>query len=82
MKEFDKETIIGKVRKILETDFVLDMEDVTLESTCDDLGMESLDHVEFTMDIEEDFNIDIDDDDAEKWRTVGDVVKYLDELDE
>ena len=45
----------------------------------DDLGADSLDTVELVMAFEEEFGIDIPDDDAEKMQTVGDAMKYLEE---
>lgn len=42
-----------------------------------DLGFDSLDIVEFTMDVEQKFGIDIADEDAERWKSVGDVKGYL-----
>ena len=47
-------------------------------SFIDDLGADSLDTVELIMKMEEDFGIEIPDEDAEKLKTVGDVVNYLD----
>ncbi len=46
-------------------------------SFIDDLGADSLDIVELVMTMEEEFDLDIPDDDAEKMKTVGDVVKYI-----
>ena len=45
----------------------------------DDLGADSLDTVELVMALEEEFGIEISDEDAEKIQTVGDVTKYIDE---
>jgi acyl carrier protein len=45
----------------------------------DDLGADSLDTVELVMAFEEEFDIEIPDEDAEKLETVGDAVKYLNE---
>jgi len=45
----------------------------------DDLGADSLDIVELVMALEEEFGIDIPDDDADKMKTVGDAMKYLQE---
>ena len=49
----------------------------TQASFIDDLGADSLDTVELVMAFEEEFGIDIPDEDAEKIRTVGDVVGYI-----
>lgn len=46
-------------------------------SFIDDLGADSLDIVELVMEFEKEFNIDIPDEDAEKLRTVGDAIGYL-----
>lgn len=48
-------------------------------SFVDDLGADSLDTVELVMDFEEKFGVEIPDEDAEKIRTVGDAIKYLEE---
>jgi acyl carrier protein len=46
-------------------------------SFIEDLGADSLDIVELVMEFEKEFNIDIPDEDAEKLRTVGDAIGYL-----
>lgn len=46
-------------------------------SFIDDLGADSLDIVELVMTMEEEFDLDIPDEDAEKMKTVGDVTKYI-----
>ncbi len=46
-------------------------------SFIDDLGADSLDIVELVMTMEEEFDLDIPDEDAEKIKTVGDVTKYI-----
>ncbi|HPP66574.1 MAG TPA: acyl carrier protein [bacterium] len=48
-------------------------------SFIDDLGADSLDTVELVMDFEEKFGVEIPDEDAEKIRTVGDAINYLEE---
>lgn len=50
---------------------------ITTESKLDDLGLDDLDKVEFIMGLEEEFGIEIPDEDAEKWVTVGDGLKCL-----
>ena len=50
---------------------------VAKASLVDDLGADSLDVVELVMSMEESFNIEIPDDEAEKIQTIGDAVSYL-----
>ena len=50
---------------------------VPAASFIDDLGADSLDIVELVMTMEEEFDLDIPDEDAEKMKTVGDVTKYI-----
>ena len=58
----------------------VEAKEVTLEATfTDDLGADSLDVVELVMALEEEFEMEIPDEDAEKLSTVGDVVKYVEE---
>jgi acyl carrier protein len=67
-----------KVLKIIEEQLGVDPERVKPESSfIDDLGADSLDIVELVMAMEEEFEIEIPDEDAEKLRTVQDVMKYL-----
>ena len=67
-----------KVLKIIEEQLGVDRERVKPESSfIDDLGADSLDIVELVMAMEEEFEIEIPDEDAEKLRTVQDVMKYL-----
>ena len=55
-----------------------DDEKITMEaSLAEDLNIDSLDAVEIIMGIEEEFGIEIPDDEAEKFQTVGDLVKYV-----
>jgi acyl carrier protein len=67
-----------RVKEIISDTLGLDPETVTAESDIIvDLGADSLDTVELLMEVEEEFGIEVRDEDAEKMRTVGDVVKYL-----
>lgn len=51
--------------------------EITPETTLDDLGVDSLDMVEIVMALEDEFDIAIDDSDAEKFDTVKDITDYL-----
>ena len=67
-----------KVKSIICDQLAVEAEKVTdTASFIDDLGADSLDIVELVMTMEEEFELDIPDDDAEKMRTVGDVIKYI-----
>ncbi len=69
-----------KVKSIIAEQLGVKMEEVTPEASfIDDLGADSLDTVELIMALEEEFNIEIPDEDAEKMTTVGDAVKYIDD---
>ena len=52
---------------------------VSKASFIEDLGADSLDTVELVMAFEEEFSVEVPDEDAEKLQTVGDVVKYIEE---
>ncbi len=69
-----------KVKEIVVDQLGADAADVTMEASfVDDLGADSLDVVELIMALEEEFNIEIPDEDAEKISTVGDAVAYIKE---
>ena len=69
-----------KVRDIDVEQLGSEADEVTLESTfIDDLGADSLDIVELIMAFEEEFNVEIPDEAAEKIKTVQDVVNYIDQ---
>ncbi len=73
-----RKILAGKVTAIISENLGVDEEDVSLESSfVDDLGGDSLDMVELVMAFEEEFDLEIPDEDAEKISTVGDVVKCL-----
>ena len=69
-----------KVRDIVVEQLGSEADEVTPESTfIDDLGADSLDIVELIMAFEEEFNVEIPDEAAEKIKTVQDVVNYIDQ---
>lgn len=69
-----------KIKAIIVEQLGVDESEVTPEAHfIDDLGADSLDTVELVMALEEEFGIEISDEDAEKIQTVGDAVKYIDE---
>ena len=71
-------TVQPKVKEVIVEQLGVDPERVKPEASfIDDLGADSLDIVELVMAMEEEFGIEIPDEDAEKLKTVGDVASYL-----
>ena len=69
-----------RVKQIVVEQLGVSEDEVSGDSSfVDDLGADSLDTVELVMAFEEEFGIDIPDEDAEQMRTVGDAIKYLNE---
>jgi len=67
-----------RVRKIIAEKLSVDLEEVVPEASfVDDLGADSLDLVELIMSMEEEFDTDISDEDAEKITTVQDAINYI-----
>lgn len=69
-----------KITEIIVEQLGVKAEEITPEASfVDDLGADSLDTVELVMALEEEFGIEIPDEDAEKIQTVGDAIKYIEE---
>ncbi len=69
-----------KVRDIIVEQLGVSPEEVVPEASfIDDLGADSLDIVELVMAIEEEFGLEIPDDDAEKLQSIGDAISYVEE---
>jgi acyl carrier protein len=67
-----------KVKEIISKELEVDVKQLAPEAKfIEDLGADSLDIVELVMALEEEFGIDIPDDEADKLRTVGDAMEYL-----
>lgn len=70
--------VFEKVREIIVEQLGVEEDEVTIESSfIDDLGADSLDIVELIMALEEEFDMEIPDEEAEKISLVGDVVEYI-----
>ena len=70
--------VIDKVIAILCEQFELDENDITEDtSLVDDLGADSMDILDITMALEEEFDIEIPDEEAEELKTVRDIVNYI-----
>lgn len=69
---------LDQVKKIVAEQLGADENEITQDASfVDDLGADSLDIVELVMALEEEFNIEIPDEDAEKIKTITDAVKYI-----
>ena len=70
--------VFDKVKAIIVDQLGVDEDAVTMESSfLEDLGADSLDIVELIMALEEEFDLEIPDEEAEKITTVGDAVNYI-----
>jgi acyl carrier protein len=76
----EESNIESKVRDIIVEQLGVNAEQVTNDAKfIEDLGADSLDVVELVMAFEEEFGIEVPDDEAEKLVTVGDVVRYVED---
>ena len=72
--------VAEKVKSIIVEQLGVKVDDVTPQASfVNDLGADSLDTVELVMALEEEFGIEIPDEDAEKMATVGEAIKYIEE---
>jgi acyl carrier protein len=76
---FDKQDTTQRIRVIVAEKLSIDPNTITPQSTLQDLGADSLDMVEIIMNIEEEFGIQINDEEAEKLHTMAEVVDYVHE---
>lgn len=69
-----------KIRALLAEQFDVDEDTITMETNIeDDLGADSLDVVDLIMSLEDEFDIEVPEEDVEKLRTVASVVKFIEE---
>ena len=75
-----EKSIEEKVKDIIVEQLGVNPEQVTSQASfIEDLGADSLDIVELVMALEEEFGVEVPDEDAEKLQTVGDVIKYIED---
>ena len=75
-----EKTIEDKVKDIIVEQLGVNPEQVTPQAKfIEDLGADSLDTVELVMAFEEEFNVEVPDEEAEKLQTGGDVIKYIED---
>ncbi|WP_277443388.1 acyl carrier protein [Pelotomaculum isophthalicicum] len=71
-------SIVDKIKSIIVEQLGVEEDEVIPEASfVDNLGADSLDIVELVMALEEEFDLEIPDEDAEKIRTVGEAIKYI-----
>ncbi len=72
--------VLEKVKAILSEQFDVEEDTITSDTNiADDLGADSVDVVDLLMSIEDEFEIEIPDDEVENLKTVGEVVKYIED---
>jgi len=70
--------VLDKVKKIIADKLDIDESEISENSSfINDLGADSLDIVELIMELEEEFGLEIPEEEAEKIKTVGDAVRYI-----
>lgn len=75
------EDLEPRVKEIISRQLMVDEDELTLEASyVEDLGADSLDTVEMIMEFEDEFGIEIPDEDAEDLTTVGESIEYLETL--
>lgn len=67
------------MRNAIKKELGRDFDDITVSTAFDDMAMDSLEVVQMVMAIEEAFDIEIDDDDVDSLKTIGDLVDYIEE---
>lgn len=72
--------VLEKIKVILSNQFDVDEDSITTETNiADDLGADSLDVVDMLMSLEDEFDVEIPDEEVENIRTVGELVTYIEE---
>ena len=72
--------VLEKVKMILSSQFDVEEDSITPETNiADDLGADSLDVVDMLMSLEDEFDVEIPDEEIERIRTVGELVAYVEE---
>lgn len=71
--------ILEKIKKIFAQDFDIDESEITPDANIyDDLGLDDIDIYDMVMSVEDDFEIELPDEELEKIKTIGDLIKFID----
>ena len=73
----EENEIYEKIAEIISDKMDIDADEITMDSTFESLKIDSLDMVEIVMDIEEEFDVSVED--AENLKSVADLVKYIED---
>jgi acyl carrier protein len=79
MSTFDKQDTLTKIIDIVASKLEIDKKTITTDATFQDLGADSLDLLEIIMRLEEQFGLEVNDEDAEKMQRMQEVVDYINE---
>ncbi len=72
--------VFEKVSNILANQFDIDESEIAMDTNLtEDLSADSLDFVDLIMSLEDEFSLEFNEDDADKFKTVGDIVKHIEE---
>lgn len=75
------EDLESQVKEIISRQLMVDKDELTMDASyVEDLGADSLDTVEMIMEFEDEFGLEIPDEDAEDLQTVGESIEYLENL--
>lgn len=69
--------VLEKVKSLISEQLDVDEEKLDMKTTFEDIDADSLDVVELVMALEEEFNLEISDEEVEKIKTIGDIVNYI-----
>ena len=69
--------ILAKVKEIIAEQLEISQDNINMETTFEEIDADSLDLVELVMALEEEFDIEISDEEIEKIKTVGDVINHI-----
>jgi len=74
-------TTFETIQEIIQRITHNEAEDITLDSSKESLGLDSLDEIEILIEIEQNLRIEVLDEIADKWQTVNDIVNYISSLE-